>query len=186
VRVSVILIVAMILVSKVMPHVLAWGGHFLSFVSTRLFRALAYPEYVLTRAARSLGRRPIFGTFAYGALLGVGEDFTSRLGGWLVNRFDRRVRFPWKSAVASVTFIMIVSFGGEHIPSGAVQQSTMHLQGDVQKVDRFLATGRWSADAPKKTVAKKPAKKQTPSKVPTKKTREKGATKKSQAGKAVP
>jgi hypothetical protein len=174
VQVAIALVIALLLITKVLPRVINAAGAGLRAVWPPLLGLLTYPEFLLTTSLRRSGHQPMPGTYAYGRILGALEPPGSQLGGWLATRWSaRRPRFPWKTALLIIALLAACWYAAPKLPAGGPKTVLADLNTDDTHVSTWIATGKWTtgqpaacpvvtAKAPKakaKAGKKKPAKK---------------------------
>lgn len=149
VQIAIALVIALLLITKVLPRLVNIVGAALRATWTPLLELLTYPEYLLTSALRRGGRQPLPGTYAYGRVLGGLQPPGSRLGAWLAGCWSaRRPRFPWKSALLVIALLVGCWYAAPKVPAGAPKTVLANINTDATHVSSWIATGKWTADPP--------------------------------------
>jgi hypothetical protein len=148
-QIGIALLIALLLISKVLPRLINALGAVLRAVWTPLLELLTYPEFLVTTGLRRSGRQPPPGTYAYGRLLGALQPPGSRLGEWLASRWSaRRPRFPWKTAFLVIALLAGCWYAAPKVPAGAPKTLLANINTDDTHVSTWIATGKWAPDPP--------------------------------------
>ena len=149
VQIAIALVIALLLITKVLPRLINIIGAALHVVWTPLLELLTYPEFLLTSALRRGGYQPLPGTYAYGRLLGGLQPPGSRLGAWLAACWAaRRPRFPWKSALLVIALLLGCWYAAPKVPAGGPKTAFADINTDATHISSWIATGKWAADPP--------------------------------------
>ena len=149
VQIGIALIIALLLITKVLPWLINVVGVGLRAVWTPLLELLTYPEFLVTSGLRRGGYQPLPGTYAYGRLLGGLQRPGSRLGSWLATRWStRRPRFPWKSAFLVIALFVGCWYAAPKVPVGGPRTVLANINTDDTNISTWIATGKWAAEPP--------------------------------------
>ena len=156
-QVGIALVLAMLIITKLVPRLIRGGGMALRVLCEPSLELLTYPEFLVTTAARRAGWRIVPGPYAYGRTLGALATSGTRLGQWMANRFSgRKPRFPWKTALLVTALLVGCWYLTPKVPPGHVRTVMTDVNTDDVHVNTWLATGQWTAAAAS-TCATSPA-----------------------------
>jgi hypothetical protein len=141
------LVITLAILTKIAPRVVRGSGQLLRAGSTPLLELLTYPEFLVTTTCRDRGWQLPPGTYAYGQVLGGLSAGGTRLGGWLQERFARRPRFPWKTAILITAVLVGCWYLAPKIPASGPRNVMTGVNSDAARVSDWLATGQWPTGA---------------------------------------
>lgn len=172
VRVLVVAVLLLVLFTKLVPRLLRALGFLIRRLVPTGCELLLLPEYAATRVSRSLLGRPALGADVYGRVLGTVATSAHDLGSGIERVFGRTFRFPRRPVVAGILLVLVLWFIAPLLALGGTPGRLISgWNGDISRVDRWLATGSWEpaarpspqrSPAPKKSTpaaSKKPKKK---------------------------
>jgi hypothetical protein len=149
VQIAIALVIALLVITKVLPSLVNIFGAALHAVWPPLLELLTFPEFLLTSALRRRGHQPLPGTYAYGRVLGGLQPPGSRLGAWLAACWAaRRPRFPWKSALLVIAVLLGCWYAAPKVPAGGPKTLLANINSDDTHVSSWIATGKWAAADP--------------------------------------
>jgi hypothetical protein len=144
------LVLALLIITKLAPRIIRGCGMALRAAWAPVLGLLTYPEFLITTAARRLGRQPLPGTYAYGRTLGTLAPPGTQLGGWLASR-RKGLRFPWKTTLLVIAILTSCWYLAPKIPPSGARTVLADVNTDDIHVNTWIATGRWIPPAPART-----------------------------------
>lgn len=167
------LVLALLLVTKLAPRLIRSCGWTLQTGWMPLLELLTYPEYLLTSVFRRYSWQPLPGTYTYGRTLGALAPPGTRLGQWLRGRFQRKLRFPWKTTVLVIAVLASCWYAAPRVPPGAAKTLVANVNTDDTHLSTWLSTGQWTPAATPLPACRSVA----PAKHPSSKKKVRGKTK---------